>query len=216
MSLTPIYDESIKVDPTHVLPVEIIQQILSHLPPASYVAAKFVSRAFHHSTVLPSGRDLRSFKSMSNLERHEYINGIIALEAAHMREPLKLLTCRWCGRRKDNSANEFCDDQFVQTMLRRACLKCQWRPFCHIKGVLLGCCHVCGRYMDNSIDGFSDEEFDHTVSDPGCLKCHRIHFCHIKGVSYTCCYACNQYVEGLEDEKGMWTPRQVHVCEESK
>ena len=143
------YDTSIRVDPLSVLPVEIVQQILLHLPPASYISTKFVNHDFHAATLLSSGHDLRGFRGTrdtKNPDQHEYVSGVIELEI-HTRYRLELLSCYHCGKRAGNDLNGFSDEQFGQAFEYRACLKCRKSCSATVKGVVVRRCHSCNQYV---------------------------------------------------------------------
>lgn len=148
------YDTSIKLNPLSVLPIEIIQQILSHLPPDTYLATKFVSRAFHAATFLPPGYDLRGFKGTrdaNNPDQDAYVNSVIQLESG-TRYPLELLTCCLCGKRAGNDLNGFSDEQFEQEYEYRGCLSCRRPCTCTVKGVIGRLCYSCDRYVTGDVD----------------------------------------------------------------
>jgi len=150
------YDTSIRIDPTSVLPVELMQQIHSHLPPGDYLTIKFVSRSFHASTLLASGRDLRGFKGTRDYDDPDhdfYLDAVINLEVC-TRYPLELLTCCHCGKRAGNELNGFSDEQFVQADECRGCLKCRKPCSCTIRGVQVARCHWCDTYVTGVEDEF--------------------------------------------------------------
>jgi hypothetical protein len=144
------YDESIKVDPTSVLPVEIMQQILSHLPPGAYLTTKFVSRSFYATTLRANGCDLRGFRGTRDVgdpDRKIYIHTVITLEGKHLGPPLDLLTCYGCGKRLGISVVGFDDATFVQAAHNRRCLTCQIRCLFTVNGVEMARCYSCDRYV---------------------------------------------------------------------
>jgi len=139
-----------------MLPLELFQDILRHLPIADYMATKFVCRSFRAATFSADGRDIvhvraklrravpfwweryyrlappalraaRAARFEKTQLRQDYSAIMIRIEMNH---PTKLcmLTCSDCGARKPHGVNGFPDEQFDQNLCRRYCLECRVPP----------------------------------------------------------------------------------------
>lgn len=149
--------KQLKLSRLESLPTEIVQHILSLLPPPAFLYVKFTSKTMYAFTKDSFGNDLINMKDgMSN---RSYAAMMVWLEHVHMRErKMDRITCSLCAKRKQNARNGFNDAHFNRSRLDRQCLRCltfftfslrALQSF-KVKGEKMFVCYMCDKVIEET------------------------------------------------------------------
>lgn len=107
------------------LPLELLQEIMSHLSNADYIRIKFVCKATYEATKTSIGLDYRGRPGKATMFRYRYANVMADIESTLALGPaLTSLTCSWCGVRAGHSLEGFDDEHFRYEKKNRLCIRC--------------------------------------------------------------------------------------------